>query len=97
MSAEVEEMLKRFSSVKNIIGILVVDNDGIVIKSTMDNSASIHYACHMQMLTEKCRQVIYDLDATNEFISIRMRTSYFEIMLMPHDNYFIVVLQNACD
>ncbi|XP_030557104.1 dynein light chain roadblock-type 2 [Drosophila novamexicana] len=97
MSAEVEEMLKRYQGIKNIVGIIVVDNDGIAIKSTLDNQMSVHYAGHMQTLTEKARQVILDLDAANEFISMRMRTSYFEIMLMPHDNFFIVVIQNPCD
>ncbi|XP_023165155.1 dynein light chain roadblock-type 1 [Drosophila hydei] len=97
MSAEVEEMLKRFQGVKNIIGIIVSDYDGIPIKSTLENQLAIHYACHMHLLTEKARQVILDLDATNEFISMRMRTSYFEVILMPSDNYFIVVIQNPSD
>ncbi|EDV99325.1 dynein light chain roadblock-type 2 [Drosophila grimshawi] len=97
MSAEVEEMLKRFQNVKNVVGILVVDNDGIVIKSTLDNQTAVHYAGIMRTLTEKARQVILDLDATNEFTSMRMRTSYFEIILMPQDNYIIVVIQNPCD
>lgn len=97
MSAEVEEMLKRFQNIKNIIGIVVADYDGIPIKSTLENVQSVHLACHMHLLTEKARQVILDLDATNEFVSMRMRTSYFEMMLMPSDNYFIIVLQNPSD
>ncbi|KAM8717505.1 hypothetical protein ACLKA7_004233 [Drosophila subpalustris] len=97
MSAEVEEMLKRFMGLKNIVGVIVVDYDGIPIKTTLENQQSVHYAAHMQTLTEKARQVILDLDATNEFVAMRMRTTYFEIMLMPHENFFIVVIQNACD
>ncbi|KAH8419423.1 hypothetical protein KR222_011476 [Zaprionus bogoriensis] len=97
MSAEVEEMLKRFQALKNIVGIVVVDYDGIPIKTTLDNQMSIQYAAHMHTLTEKARQVIIDLDAANEFISMRMRTTFYEIILMPHNNYFIVVIQNACD
>ncbi|KAH8271881.1 hypothetical protein KR044_008667 [Drosophila immigrans] len=97
MSAEVEEMLKRFMGMKNIVGIIVADYDGIAIKSTLENALSVHYAAHMQTLTEKARQVILDLDATNEFTSMRMRTAMFEIMLMPLEHYFIIVLQNPCD
>ncbi|XP_034474826.1 dynein light chain roadblock-type 1 [Drosophila innubila] len=97
MSGEVEEMLKRFAGVKNIVGIIVVDYDGIAIKSTLENQQSVHYAAHMQTLTEKARQVIFDLDATNEFLSMRMRTTLFEIMLVPQENFFIIVIQNACD
>lgn len=97
MSAEVEEMLKRFQLVKNIIGIVVTDYDGIPIKSTVENQLAVHLSAHMHTLVEKARQVILDLDATNEFTMMRMRTTYFEIILRPSENYFIVILQNPCD
>ncbi|XP_017154085.1 dynein light chain roadblock-type 2 [Drosophila miranda] len=97
MSAEVEEMLKRFQALKNVVGIIVIDNDGIPIKTTLDNTLSVHYAATMQTLREKARQVVLDLDATNEFTALRMRTLYHEVMLCPKDDYFIVVIQKPCE
>ncbi|BFF95580.1 dynein light chain roadblock-type 1 [Drosophila madeirensis] len=97
MSAEVEEMLKHFHSMKNVVGIVVIDNDGIPIKSTLDHTLSVHYAATMQTLREKARQVVLDLDDTNEFLFLRMRTLYHEIMLCPKPDYFIVVVQNPSE
>ncbi|XP_030384551.1 dynein light chain roadblock-type 1 [Scaptodrosophila lebanonensis] len=97
MSAEVEEMLKRFSAFKNVQGIIVVDNDGIPIKTTMEYTTTVHYAALMQTLAEKARQVVLDLDAANEFVLIRMRTLKSEIIVAPSDDYFIVVIQDPCD
>ncbi|XP_037711543.1 dynein light chain roadblock-type 1 [Drosophila subpulchrella] len=97
MSAEVEELLKRFQSFKNIIGIIVVDNDGIPIKTTLEYNLTLHYAAVMQAVREKARQVVLDLDATNEFTFLRLRTLLHEVMLCPQEDYFIVVLQSPSD
>ncbi|XP_016976389.1 dynein light chain roadblock-type 1 [Drosophila rhopaloa] len=97
MSAEVEELLKRFQSMKNITGIVVIDNDGIAIKTTLDYNLTLHYAALMQTLREKARQVVLDLDATNEFTFLRLRTELHEVMLCPQEDYFIMVLQTPSD
>ncbi|EDV31294.1 uncharacterized protein Dana_GF15283 [Drosophila ananassae] len=97
MSAEVEEMLKRFQNFKNIVGIMVIDNDGIPIKTTMEYNLTLHYAAVMQTLREKAQQVVLDLDATNEFTFLRLRTLRHEVLLCPEVDYFIVVLQLPCD
>ncbi|KAH8412944.1 hypothetical protein KR009_006917 [Drosophila setifemur] len=97
MSAEVEEMLKRLQNYKNIIGIVVIDNDGIPIKTTLEYTTTLHYAAVMHMLRQKASQAVLDLDGTNEFTLLRMRTLYHEVILCTQGDYFIVVLQSPCD
>ncbi|EDW53980.1 dynein light chain roadblock-type 1 [Drosophila sechellia] len=97
MSAEVEELLKRFQSMKNVTGIVVVDNDGIPIKTTLEYNLTLHYAALMQTVREKARQVVLDLDATNEFTFLRLRTEQNEVLLCPQEDYFIMVIQSPCD
>ncbi|XP_017075177.1 dynein light chain roadblock-type 1 [Drosophila eugracilis] len=97
MSAEVEEQLKRFQSFKNVIGIVVVDNDGIPIKTTLEYNLTLHYTALMQTLREKARQVVLDLDATNEFTFLRLRTLLHEVLLCPQEDYFLIVLQSPTD
>ncbi|EDW75829.1 uncharacterized protein Dwil_GK14988 [Drosophila willistoni] len=97
MSAEVEEMLKRFQTYKNIAGIIIVDNDGIPIKTTLENTQTVHYAALMQSLVVKARQVVLDLDATNEFTLLRMRTLTHEVILAPSDDFYCIVIQKPSD
>ena len=40
----VEETIKRISSHKGIVGVLIVNGDGIPIRSTLENSLSVQYA-----------------------------------------------------
>ncbi|XP_068151981.1 dynein light chain roadblock-type 1 [Drosophila tropicalis] len=97
MSAEVEELLKRFQAYKNIAGIIVVDNDGIPIKTTLDNTQTVHYAALMQNFVLKARQVVLDLDATNELTLLRMRTLTNEVILATSDNFYLIVIQKPSD
>ena len=42
--AEVEEMFKRLMSNKGVKGLIVMNNDGVVIKTNIDNTSSVHHA-----------------------------------------------------
>ena len=53
MSSEVEETLKRLVSHKGVIGTIVVNNDGIPIKSTLDNHTTTQYAGLINQLVDQ--------------------------------------------
>ena len=42
--SEVEETIKRISSHKGVIGLIVVNQEGIPIRTTLDNSTTVQYA-----------------------------------------------------
>ena len=41
MASEVEETLKRLVGHKGVIGTIVVNNEGVPIKSTLDNATTV--------------------------------------------------------
>ena len=49
--SEVEETIKRISGHKGVIGLIVVNLEGIPIRTTLDNSTTVQYAC-------KCNYVL---------------------------------------
>lgn len=53
MSSEVEETLKRLIAHKGVIGTIVVNNDGIPIKSTLDNHTTTQYAGLINQLVDQ--------------------------------------------
>ena len=53
MSSEVEETLKRLVAHKGVIGTIVVNNDGIPIKSTLDNHTTTQYAGLINQLVDQ--------------------------------------------
>ncbi|XP_059474673.1 dynein light chain roadblock-type 2-like isoform X3 [Neocloeon triangulifer] len=97
MAAEVEETLKRIQSHKGVFGTIVVNSEGIPIKSTMDNTSTVQYAGLVSQLADKARSVVRDLDPTNDLTFLRVRTKKHEIMLAPDKDYILIVIQNPSD
>ncbi|XP_075577369.1 dynein light chain roadblock-type 1 isoform X1 [Pelecanus crispus] len=81
--AEVEETLKRIQSQKGVQGIIVVNSEGIPIKSTMDNSTTIQYAGLMHSFIMKARSTVRDIDPQNDLTFLRIRSKKNEIMVAP--------------
>ncbi|XP_042883341.1 dynein light chain roadblock-type 2-like [Penaeus japonicus] len=91
MSAEVEETLKRIQSHKGVVGVIVVNAEGIPIKSTLDNPTTIQYTGLISGLTDKARSVVRDLDPTNDLTFLRVRSKKHEIMIAPDKEYMLIV------
>ncbi|XP_005056996.1 dynein light chain roadblock-type 1 [Oenanthe melanoleuca] len=95
--AEVEETLKRIQSQKGVQGIIVVNSEGIPIKSTIDNSTTIQYAGLMHSFIMKARSTVRDIDPQNDLTFLRIRSKKNEIMVAPDKDYFLIVIQNPAE
>ncbi|XP_035779716.1 dynein light chain roadblock-type 2-like [Anopheles albimanus] len=97
MSQEVEETLKRIQSHKGVVGTIVVNNEGIPVKSTLDNTSTVQYAGLMSQLSDKARSVVRDLDPSNDLSFLRVRSKKHEIMVAPEKDFLLIVIQNPTD
>ncbi|KAH8325182.1 hypothetical protein KR074_009328, partial [Drosophila pseudoananassae] len=96
-SQEVEETLKRIQSHKGVVGTIVVNNEGIPVKSTLDNTTTVQYAGLMSQLADKARSVVRDLDPSNDMTFLRVRSKKHEIMVAPDKDFILIVIQNPSD
>ena len=92
--SEVEETLKRISSHKGVQGILIVNSEGIPVRTTMDHSVCTQYAALITQLAAKARSCVRDLDPQNDLTFLRVRTKKHEIMVAPDKDFILVVVQN---
>ncbi|PRD20993.1 UNVERIFIED_CONTAM: Dynein light chain roadblock-type 2 [Trichonephila clavipes] len=83
MATEIDETFKRIQSHKGVLGIIVLNIDGIPIKSTMDNNSTIEYAGLITHLLDKARQTVKELDNANELTFLRVRSKKNEILIAP--------------
>ncbi|MBN3278411.1 DLRB2 protein, partial [Polyodon spathula] len=81
--SEVEETLKRIQSHKGVIGTIVVNAEGIPIRTTLDNSTTVQYAGLLHQLTMKARSTVRDIDPQNDLTFLRIRSKKHEIMVAP--------------
>ncbi|XP_036101742.1 dynein light chain roadblock-type 1 isoform X1 [Molossus molossus] len=97
LKAEVEETLKRLQSQKGVQGIIVVNTEGIPIKSTMDNPTTTQYANLMHNFILKARSTVREIDPQNDLTFLRIRSKKNEIMVAPDKDYFLIVVQNPTE
>ncbi|XP_021954922.1 dynein light chain roadblock-type 2 [Folsomia candida] len=94
---EVEEAIKRIMAYKGVVGLIVINNEGIPIKSTLENSLSIQYAAHVTPMVDKTRSMIKELNPDDELTFIRLRTKKHEVLVCPEQEYSMIVIQNPID
>jgi len=92
--SDVEETLKRISSHKGVQGIVIVNTEGIPIRSTMESALTTQYAANLSQLAQKARSAVRDLDPQNDLTFLRVRTKKHEIMIAPEKEFLLVVVQN---
>ncbi|XP_028667843.1 dynein light chain roadblock-type 1 [Erpetoichthys calabaricus] len=95
--AEVEETLKRIQNQKGVQGIIIVNAEGIPIKTTLDNPTTVQYAGLIHQLVIKARSTVRDMDPQNDLTFLRIRSKKNEIMVAPDKEYFLIVIQNPTD
>ncbi len=87
--SEVEETINRLSSHKGVEGIVIVNMDGIPIRTTLDHEKTIQHSALITQLTAKAKSMIRDLDPQvflfnqNDLTFLRIRSKKHEIMVAP--------------
>jgi len=94
MSTEIEETIKRIQSHKGVKGVLIMNSDGIPIRSNLSGDDTESYAALISQLAMKSSSVIRSLDDSDELSFLRIRSKRHEIMVAPDKDYILVVIQN---
>uniref|UniRef100_A0A3B4UZS6 Dynein light chain roadblock n=1 Tax=Seriola dumerili TaxID=41447 RepID=A0A3B4UZS6_SERDU len=84
-------------SQKGVQGIIIVNSEGIPVKTTLDNSSTVQYAGLIHQLVMKARTTVRDIDPQNDLTFLRVRSKKNEIMIAPDKDYFLIVIQNPSD
>jgi dynein light chain roadblock-type len=96
--AAVEETFKRLQSHKGVLGALVINSDGIALRSTFDSDTTVGYAALVSTFIGKARAVVRALDSSDELRFVRVRSRKHEFMLAPEfehsREYCLVVVQD---
>jgi len=92
--SEVDETMKRLQSHKGVTGLIVIDKEGIPIRSTLDNSTTVQYAGLITQLANKARSVVRDIDPQNDLTFVRVRSKKYEIIIAPEKEFLLIVIQN---
>lgn len=90
---EVEDMLERIQTHKGVVGVVVVNEEGIPIRSTLDNATTLQYVSMSNTLCWIARGIVRDTDPQNDLKILRVRTKKNEIIMAPEGRKSLIVIQ----
>ena len=103
--SEVEERIDRIQSNKGVKGLLIVtykddkDASGIpqFVKSTFpkdQEALANNYGVKLSNLAKQARNLVRDLDPSNDLTFLRVTCKKYEMMIAPDKDYFLIVIQS---
>ena len=78
---------------KIVSGLIIIDSEGIPIRTSMDNETTLHYAALISQLIIHAKRVVRELDPSQELEQLRLRSHKHEIIVAPESKYIMIVVQ----
>jgi dynein light chain roadblock-type len=101
---EVDERIERIRQHKGVKGLLIVNypevKDGgssqpVFVRCTMPHgSEATNYGVKLSTLARQARNLVRDLDPSNDLTFLRITCKKYEMMIAPDKDYFLIVIQS---
>ncbi|XP_023326930.1 dynein light chain roadblock-type 2 [Eurytemora carolleeae] len=95
ITTQVDQILKRIGANSKVEGVVVINNEGIPIKSTLDSTSTVQYSAEISQLAERAKCLVRDLDPTNHLTFVRIASKKHEVLVAPDTDYIMIVLQKT--
>ena len=79
---------------RGVEGILIVNSEGQILKSTLTPEQSAEHAALLSQLASKARSIVRTLDSSNDLSFLRIRSKKNEILVAPDKDFLLIVIQN---
>ncbi|XP_075679285.1 dynein light chain roadblock-type 2-like [Dermatophagoides pteronyssinus] len=92
---EIDELLKNIDGqFKDVVGVLIVDRDGIIIKSTINEVVETiqNYGMSIAQIVETSN---HSLNENGEIQFLRMKTKRNEFIVVPDKEFMLITILNA--
>ena len=90
---EAEETFKRLIALPGVQGIMVMNSDGIPIRTTLPQSKTALIVGLLHGLLLKTKAAVKEMDHQNELSFIRLRSHKDEILIAPDREFTMIVIQ----
>jgi dynein light chain roadblock-type len=97
MSGEIDGILKGLGNLTGVLGTMVMNSNGLPIRTTFKDAEAIHYAAFISEFLRKLRAVLEPMLGAPIDV-IRVRSHKNEIIIAPSDqksDIILVVVQDA--
>lgn len=94
MAQEIEERLKKFLTYPGVTGWVVINHEGIPIKTSLaDNALAVQYAALVTRFINVVKKAVRQMDNSNELMWTRLRSKQEELIFIPDREFIVVLIQ----
>lgn len=83
-------MIKRIEKHRGVIGVMLFNNDGVAIKSNLNEGQTNLWAVLVADVIKKARVVGRTVSDGSSMAMVRIRSTKHEVMITPEEDYFLV-------
>lgn len=92
---DVETALSRITSFKDVLGIMIIDGDGKIIKSTIQEEVAEHkYRIHIPSLAAMARSFVREIHPQNDLQMLRIKSYLHELIILVDWHFTLVLIQD---
>ncbi|XP_073847772.1 dynein light chain roadblock-type 2-like [Musca autumnalis] len=95
--AYVDEVYRLIEEKPDVTDIMILNNKGNPIKTTMERAEAIQFAGLYESLRDKATMGLQKIDPDDEITMLRIRTTNNETLIVPDGKITVVVIQKARD
>ena len=93
---------KRLRSHKGVLGLMVINNDGVPIRSTLEDDMTTQLAALVSRYIDKCKSCTKKLREDDDLQLVRIRSAKHEIVIAPDygdssEQYTLAVVQDPTE
>ena len=82
--AQIENMVKRLSDQKGVVGVLISNGEGVPVRSTLDPEQSTQYSALVARLAGQARAFVRETAPEDELQYLRLRSKGKEVVIAPN-------------
>ena len=92
MAQKIEDTLNRINTHKGVSGMIIVNNEGHVIKTTMGEDDTEEYGIVINRFTNNAKKAFKELHEEEEIQIIRIVSPRMEIIITPDKDYSMIII-----
>lgn len=92
--SDIESTLARIQNHKGVLGVIIVNHQGVALRSTLDDALTKQYSDLIPSLSDLARNLVRDLDPQNDLEFLRIRSNFHEIMVAAKEDFVLIVIQD---
>nr|XP_024391350.1 dynein light chain roadblock-type 2-like [Physcomitrium patens] len=90
---DVEKALRRILNQKDIIGLLLIDQDGNILRNTIPVEHAEKYTTEIPALIIMVRSAVREIECKEDLTMMRIRSRKHEMMIVVDEKFTLMVLQ----